>query len=115
MAAGGQKIYVPTAVVRHSREYPPAETRRRAAARALFLHQSFAEKLLDTSLPMADQLQRLNERDRQWAAAHDFGAETLARRFAHNEATLLGTADAARMARTGPSPASLAARLRLPN
>jgi GT2 family glycosyltransferase len=108
---GGRKVFVPTATVRHSREYSPAETRRRAAARALFLQRNFGESLLDTSMPAADRLQRLNERDRQWAAAQEFGAETLARRYAQNEAKLLGYSDAARMDGIGPLHSSIAAML----
>jgi glycosyltransferase involved in cell wall biosynthesis len=107
--AGGRKIFVPTATVRHSREYSPAETRRRAAARALFLQRNFGESLLDNAMALADQLQRLNERDRQWATAEEFGAETLARRYAQNEARLLGYTDAALMDGIAPPPVSLAA------
>jgi hypothetical protein len=95
--------------VRHSREYSPAETRRRAAARALFLQRNFGESLLDNAMALADQLQRLNERDRQWATAEEFGAETLARRYAQNEARLLGYTDAALMDGIAPPPVSLAA------
>jgi len=93
IAAGWQKIYVPTAVVRHSHDYTPAETRARAATEAKFFREQFGYAMLDAALPLSEQVARANRHDRHWAKMNGVTADAVARRCANNEARLAGYHD----------------------
>ncbi len=93
IAAGFEKIYVPTAVVRHSHNYTPGETRARAATEARFFREQFGYSLLDESMSLSEQLDRMNRNDRHWANLHGVGEDAIARRFADNKAKLAGYND----------------------
>ena len=93
IAAGWEKVYVPTAIVRHSHDYTPAETRQRAATEARFFREQFGYSMLDASLPLSEQVAHLNRNDHHWAKSNGVDADALARRYALNEAKLFGYDD----------------------
>jgi glycosyltransferase involved in cell wall biosynthesis len=93
IAAGWEKIYVPTAVVRHSHSYTPAETRLRAATEAKFFREEFGYAMLDRSIPLPEQVARMDLRDRRWAEQNNVSAEALEKRFAQNRARVDGFDD----------------------
>ena len=93
IAAGWEKVYVPTAVVRHSHDYTPAETRQRAATEARFFREHFGYSMLDSSLTLSEQIAHMNRHDRYWAKSHGVDADAAARRCALNEAKLTGYHD----------------------
>jgi glycosyltransferase involved in cell wall biosynthesis len=93
IAAGWEKIYVPNAVVRHSHDYTPAETRQRAATEARFFREHFGYTMLDPSLPLSEQVAHMNRHDAHWAKSHGVDADAIARRCARNEARLIGYND----------------------
>ncbi len=93
IAAGWEKIYVPTAVVRHSHDYTPAETRARAAIEARFFREQFGYAMLDATMPLSEQIAHMNRHDRHWAKLNGVSAQLVARRCANNEAKLAGYND----------------------
>jgi glycosyltransferase involved in cell wall biosynthesis len=93
IAAGWEKIYVPAAVVRHSHDYTPAETRARAAVEAKFFREQFGHAMLEAGVPLSEQIARANRHDRHWAKMNGVSADAVARRCANNEARLAGYND----------------------
>jgi glycosyltransferase involved in cell wall biosynthesis len=91
--AGHAKVYVPSAVVYHSHDYSPDQTRKRMRVEADFFRDQFGYILFNPDVPFDIQVERMNARDRAWGAKHNVSEAEIGARCEENRARLLGYRD----------------------
>ncbi|MCB8839396.1 glycosyltransferase [Aurantimonas sp. VKM B-3413] len=103
VAAGYQKVFVPSAIVYHSHDYDEAETFARAKTEGAFFSEHFGYVLIEDEAALARAIAAINASDTAWGLSHGVAETEIDRQRALNTARLNGlwAGQRAGMARRG--------------
>lgn len=87
---GYEKVYAKHAVVYHSHDYSPEQTKIRAKTEAQFFYNFFGYHLIDLSIPLENLLQTLNDADEKWGIQNDIIIDSINHQKNLNRAKLEG-------------------------